>query len=244
MNRLKVDASAISGGEHVVRGDSLSYVRDVLRLRAGDPIELFDGEGHAWPSKLERFVDDGAIVSLGARIERPFTGVRVTLLQGLAKADKLELVVQKAVELGASALVPVAMERSVVKLDAKKAADRAERWQKIADEAARQSTRADTMRVEPVQPLAGVLGKARKTGEIRIVLDEDEKAKRLREVLGARDAEYVVLIGPEGGITREEIDLAKRAGFVPVTLGPRVLRTETAGLAVLSILQHVLGDLG
>lgn len=244
MNRLLVPPEELGGSEVVVRGDRHGYLRDVLRLRLGAHIEVFDGTGGVYPSRLSRWVEDGAVLELGPRESRPFAGVRLTLLQGLPKADKFELVVQKAVELGAEAIVPVVTERSVVKLDERKAASRVERWQRIADEAARQCLRADKPAVGEVIKLGDLLQKPPQPGEHRLVLDEEERGRRLRETLGDPAGRYLVLVGPEGGLTREEVAASKSAGFTAVTLGPRILRTETVGLAVLSIVQHVLGDLG
>ena len=244
MNRLHLPPSELKGDTATVRGDALGYLRDVLRLRPGAPIEVFDGEGHVYASSLTGYVDDGAELSLGAREDRPFTGVRVTLFQGLPKGDKFELIVQKAVELGATSIVPVATERAIVKLDERKAADRIVRWQKIADEAARQSKRADRLLIEPVLSFDALVSRAVKAGEKRLVLDEEETRMRLRDQLTDSVASYGVLIGPEGGLTRDEVRLAKMAGFVPVTLGARILRTETAGLAVLTAIQYALGDFG
>jgi 16S rRNA (uracil1498-N3)-methyltransferase len=242
MNRLHVPRNEIHGDTITVEGRALSYLRDVLRIRPGEPIEIFDGEGRAYPSVLERYAGDGAVIKLGGVIERPFAGVRVTLAQGLPKGDKLELVLQKAVELGVTSFVPLACERSVVKLDPKKAAERVERWQRIGDEAARQCGRADTVTVEPVQGLVTFVNKDRQGNERRLILDEEEKSTRLRSILSDAGAHYVLVVGPEGGLSRNEIEAAKRGGFIPVTLGPRVLRTETVGLAALSVIQHVLGD--
>lgn len=244
MNRLHVPASEIVGERVTVRGESASYLRDVLRLRPGAPIEVFDGEGKVYPSALDAFVEDGAVIELGPAQERRFGGVRVTLAQGLPKADKLEFVVQKAVELGARAVVPVTCERSVVRLDAKKAAARVERWQRIADEAARQSMRAELMEIGDVVPFASFVARPAAPDEVRLVLDEEEKQVRLRDRLSDASKHYVLLIGPEGGLTRDEVALAKQHGFAPVTLGPRILRTETVGLAVLSAIQYTIGDFG
>lgn len=248
MNRLYVPRSEL-GGEGadervIVRGPSLDHLRDVLRLRPGAPLEVFDGEGGIYASQLERYVEGGAELVLGPREERPFGGVRITLMQGLAKGEKFELILQKAVELGVTSLVPVATERSIVRLDAKKAADRVTRWQRIADEASRQSRRADVVRVEPVIPLEQAVARPVEGNERRLILDEEERQVRLRDHLSDSQATYSLLVGPEGGFTREEVAAAQRGGFVPVSLGPRILRTETAGLAVIAVLQHVLGDFG
>ncbi len=244
MHRLHVPRSEIRGGRAIVSGESLAYLREVLRLRPGDPIEVFDGEGRVYRSRVERWVEDGAELSVSAAEERPFAGVRITLAQGLPKGDKLELIVQKSVELGATRVVPVACQRSVVKLDQRRAAERVTRWQRIADEAARQCGRADTMAVGPVESFDAVVTRPRGPREVRLILDEEERARRLRVALVDREASHVVLVGPEGGFARDEVEAAKLHGFAPVTLGPRILRTETVALAVLAVAQFTLGDLG
>lgn len=244
MNRLLIPASELEFPRVVVRGEALAYLRDVLRLRPGAKLEVFDGQGRAWASVLVEYVAEGARLELGEETSRAFNGVSVTLWQGLPKSDKLELVVQKTVELGVRSVRPVVCERSVVKLDAKKADARVERWQKIANEAARQSRRADVATIEPIITFAEAMRLAPAPNEKRLLLDEEEQTLRLRDALGASDDAYVILIGPEGGLTRDEVETAKTAGFTAVTLGPRILRTETAGIAVLAVLQHVLGDFG
>jgi len=244
VNRLHVPKDRLRGPAVVVEGDALAYLRDVLRLRPGAPVEVFDGEGSVYPSSLVRWVEGGAELALGARQERPRSGVRVTLCQALPKGDRIDFVLQKAVELGAEAVVPVAAERCVVKLDERKAAERVQRWQRIADEAARQCGRADLCRVEPVIALPALASRPPAPGERRLLLDEEERTRRLRDELANPADSWAILIGPEGGLTRTEVNLARTGGFVPVTLGRRVLRTETAGMAVLAVVQHVLGDLG
>lgn len=244
MNRLHVPASALGGPDVTVTGAAASYLHAVLRLRPGEPLEIFDGEGHVYASRIVRYDGDDAVLAVGPREDRPFGGVRVTLAQGLPKGDKFELIIQKAVELGVTGIVPVACERSVVRLDPKKATERVARWQKIADEAARQCGRAQMAAIDAVQPFAAFVQRPRQAGEKRLLLDEEERTHRLREELTDPTAHHVLLVGPEGGLSRDEVVTAKRFGFVPITLGPRILRTETVGLAVLSIAQHVLGDLG
>ena len=136
------------------------------------------------------------------------------------------------------------MERTVVRLDARKAAARVARWQKIADEAARQCGRADLMTVEPIVKLESAVRREVGGRDVRIVLDEEEGSVRLRDVLRRDASGYRFLIGPEGGVTREEVAVATFAGFVGASLGPRTLRTETVAPTLLAIVQHALGDLG
>jgi 16S rRNA (uracil1498-N3)-methyltransferase len=171
----------------------------------------------------------------------------VTLIQALTKGDKLELVVQKATELGVARVLPVTTQRSVPRFGdagAMRALGRRARWQKIAREAARQSGRADVPEIEPVTPLSTALAAAAKDA-LKILLWEGEREHALGQVLPPPPvARVVIAVGPEGGFSVEEVEAARAAGFVSVGLGPRVLRTETAALVVLAILGFALGDLG
>jgi 16S rRNA (uracil1498-N3)-methyltransferase len=166
----------------------------------------------------------------------------VVLVQALAKGEKMDLVVQKATELGASRIVPLASERAVVKLQP--GAAKLDRWRRIAQEAARQCGRADVPRIDEPCGLAEVLRMLRDDPERRgLLLDVEEKSLRLSAA--ARGVSRLLLaVGPEGGFSPEEHDQARRGGMLPVALGPLVLRTETAGLAALAVLLHVHGDLG
>ena len=163
----------------------------------------------------------------------------LTLLQGLPKGDKLELVLQKGTELGVAAFFPVVTARAVSR--PKDAEAKAQRWRKIVSEAARQCGRADVPEVAAPGPLADAVAALPKDTRL-LVLDEEERALRLSDAL--TDAPLALVVGPEGGLSREEVAQLKAAGGVSVTLGPRVLRTETAALAALAVLLHRMGELG
>ncbi|HEY8206818.1 MAG TPA: 16S rRNA (uracil(1498)-N(3))-methyltransferase [Myxococcaceae bacterium] len=244
MVRLLVAAAAGAAGEVSVTGPRLHHLRSVLRLREGDALEVFDGRGGAYDARVARLGEAEATLSLGPRREAPARR-RIAVVQGLPKAEKLELVIQKGTELGAAAFAPAFAARSVVKLDGARAQDRMRRWQAIAEEAARQCGRADVPVVHPPRPLVEAvqaLGPARV-----LVLDEEERSALLGEAhaLAAPDEAMALVIGPEGGLTREEIAaLVASAGAIPVSLGPLVLRTETAALAALAVLRHLDGELG
>lgn len=225
-----------------VEGARLHYLARVLRVTAGDPLEVFDGSGRAFDARVTSLNDDVAELSLGAPREAPSPRA-ITLIQGLPKADKLELVLQKGTELGASAFIPAACERSVVKLDGKEEKKRA-RWQRIVEEAARQCGRADVPRVAPPSPLLDAVRALPKDVAV-LVLDEEERALPLSTAvapLGSRP--LALVIGPEGGLARGEVTALLALGATPVTLGRLVLRTETAGLAGLAVLRHLEGLLG
>jgi 16S rRNA (uracil1498-N3)-methyltransferase len=191
----------------------------------------------------EDFVAGRIVETSAISTESP---VAITLAQGLPKGRKFELIIQKAVELGVERIVPLAMARTVVRLEGKRASEKLERWRRIAREAAKQCRRTFLPEVEPLSGLEAfleALGPPR-PAQMRLLLWE-EASEPLRELLsrsGSPEA-IICIVGPEGGIEPEEASLATRAGFAPASLGPRILRTETAPLALLAILQHTFGDL-
>lgn len=214
----------------------------VLRLPIGAEILLLDGEGRHCRCRLESL---GRRAGSARRLEcwREAEGaLPVRLLQGLPKGDKMDLVLQKGTELGLSAFTPVLAERSVPVPAAERGEKRRLRWERIIREAAQQSRRAHLPRLGPVLPLAEALEACGE--ELRLLLWEEE-SRPLAEVLpAAAPRDVAVLVGPEGGFSAAEVAAARRAGFVPVGLGPRILRSETAGLAVAAVLQYLYGDLG
>lgn len=235
---------ASGAGEVEVSGERLHYLARVLRLAPGDALEVFDGRGSAHRATVKAIEEQRATVVLGEAVEAP-RGGEVTIVQGLPKGDKLELVLQKGTELGAAAFAPVHTARAVVKLTSERAADKVRRWQKIAEEAARQCGRADVPQVLPVRGLIETCRELAATAVV-LVLDEEERATRLSHALAqaGEGTPLAVVIGPEGGLSREEVQALTGLGAVPVTLGERVLRTETASLAALSIIEHRRGRLG
>jgi 16S rRNA (uracil1498-N3)-methyltransferase len=228
-------------GAVAVSGPAFHYLVRVQRLEAGAQLEVFDGEGTTWPARLLGVTAEAATLELGAaRKEATLTPIAV--VQGLPKGDKLEWVLQKGTELGATAFFPFAAERSVVKLG-DKAGARQQRWQKVVEEAARQCGRSDVPRVEAAQTLEEVLA-ALAPGARVLVLDEEEKAVRLSQAAAVGEGPLALVVGPEGGLSRGEVALLQKHGARPVTLGRRILRTETAALAALTVLRHLEGELG
>jgi len=235
--RLEVPTPA---PEHVrVEGPALHHLR-VARVVPGEEVEVFDGRGRAWAAWLESEDDGGALLRLGE--ERPgATGRTVVLIQGLPKGDKLDWVLQKATELGVSAVWPVLTERSVARPKPDALGARHARWQRIVEEAARQSGRAEVPEVAMLRPLEHAV-RSLVRGMQLLVLDEEERGRRLGASAG--DGAVALVVGPEGGLTREEVAGLRASGGLPVSLGPMVLRTETAGLAALAVLRHLDGLLG
>lgn len=218
----------------------------VLRLKAGSAVALTDAGGARLSGVIEEVGAKSLTVRITARESEPEQeqALRITLYQGLPKGEKLDLILQKCTELGAAELVTFDAARSIVKLRGERSAGRLERCERIVQEAARQSGRRSPPKVTIGGSLAVVLRDARH--DVKLLLWEGEQTTRLRETFEAHPApESVgVVVGPEGGLTSEEVEQAIACGFTPVSLGRRILRTETAGFAMLSILQFYWGDLG
>jgi len=228
--RLFVEPQKLTEEVVVLTDEDHRYLTRVLRLGVGDTVTLFDGK----------------LVEAGARITRVGPRAVELNIQSLAKGDKLDLVVQKATELGVARIIPVTTARAVARLDAgaMRTMSRRARWQKIAREASRQSGRLDVPEVEAVTALTTAFQASPKDA-FKLLFWEGARQNTLRDALpDSPPAQIVFAIGPEGGFTVEEVEAGREAGFIPVGLGPRVLRTETAALVVLSILGYALGDLG
>lgn len=238
----------IGDEEIIITGSDLEHLVRVLRLRPGDAITVSNGQGTVYHCVLQQITKDKAVGTIrGAYPDTSEPPIEVMLLQGLPKGDKLDLIIQKATELGVTAVYPIAMERSVVKLSPEKAASRVKRWQRIAFEAAKQCRRNRAPVVHSVMTLAGVFDSL--PGETKVLIPwEGEKTRGIRQVLTSPEftaaKRIALVIGPEGGFAGEEIILAENWGAVPVSLGPRILRTETAAIATLTVLMYQLGDLG
>lgn len=219
-------------------------MRDVLRMARGDTFVACDSTGTEYSCELEAFLDGNAIGHvLAQRAGETEPLVPVTLLQGIPKGDKMELIIQKNIELGVNRIIPVMMERSVVRFKDDKDKDKkTERWNRIAMEAAKQCGRLKIPQVLRPMGLKEALRQL-EPGDLKIVPYENEQELRLKALLqGSRITSVSFLIGPEGGIAEAELELLKEADFTSVSLGKRILRTETAGFAVMSAIRYELGD--
>ena len=223
----------------------MNHIRNVLRMRAGEELLAADGQGSEYRCILRELQDS----EIRAEICRKLSGSaelpsRITLFQGLPKSDKMDLIIQKCVELGVFRIVPVTTKRTVVKLDAKKEESRRKRWTAVSESAAKQSGRGIIPEISGVQSFREAVEEA---GELDVCLIPYEKAEnmaRTREILSGipAGASIGVFIGPEGGFEEEEVREAMEAGARPITLGRRILRTETAGMAVLAMLGYLLEE--
>lgn len=244
MYRFFVEPSQIQGSRIVITGNDVNHIKNVLRMKIGEEIAVSNGmDDREYRCGIEEFTEDAVICTLRfikeAAVELP---CRIYLFQGLPKADKMELIVQKAVELGVYQIIPVAAKRCVVRLDDKKAAGKVSRWQGIAEAAAKQSKRAIIPQLHPVMTWKEAVAYAQELDVRLIPYELAGDMQHTRELLEQiRPGQSVaVFIGPEGGFEESEIQTAVEAGLEPVTLGKRILRTETAGMTVLSWLGYLL----
>jgi 16S rRNA (uracil1498-N3)-methyltransferase len=244
MYQFFVEPGQIQDGKIIITGGDVNHIRNVLRMKPGEEIAVSNGiDGREYRCGIETFTENEVICSLRFikedAVELP---ARIYLFQGLPKADKMELIVQKAVELGVYEVIPVTVRRCVVKLDGKKAAGKVGRWQGIAEAAAKQSKRGIIPQVHSVMGMREAVEYASGMEVKLIPYELAEDMRRTREIIEAvgPGADIAVFIGPEGGFEPGEIQMALEAGIEPVTLGRRILRTETAGLTVLSWLMYHL----
>jgi len=223
-----------------IEGETAHYIGRVLRLREGDDVVLFDGSGTEFPATVISIRKHVAELLPGQGSKRDVESpLGIQLIQGISRGERMDLVVQKATELGVWRITPVLTAHSVVRLDAERSARRHEHWSRIARSACEQCGRNRLPVIDEAQPLADVL---QKPGPATLKLMLHPGPGTDLASLAPPDA-VAVLIGPEGGLSDDERRLAKAAGFASLRLGPRILRTETATLAALAILQARWGDL-
>ena len=244
MYQFFVEPSQIQDKRIVITGNDVNHIKNVLRMKIGEEIAVSNGiDGREYRCGIEELGEDQIVCTLRfIKEDGVELASRIYLFQGLPKADKMELIIQKAVELGVHEVIPMATKRCVVKLDEKKAASKINRWQGIAEAAAKQSKRGVIPQVHTVMNMKDAVAYAREM-EVKLIpyeLAEDmAHTKQLIEQVkpGQRVA---IFIGPEGGFEEAEVQMALEAGIEPITLGRRILRTETAGFTVLSWLMYHL----
>ena len=241
MHHFFVRPEQISGKEAYIEGPDGNHAANVLRVRPGEQVLLSAGEDWDYLCTVREVDRAGQRVLLSVLEENRDTRelpVKITLYQGLPKSDKMELIIQKAVELGAARVVPVETARCVVKLDRKKAESKRARWQAISESAAKQSGRSVIPEIAMPMKYSAALKEAADSDVRLIPYENAEGMERTRKILESVQPgqKIAVFIGPEGGFEETEIRQAEEAGFEAVTLGKRILRTETAGFVVLSLL--------
>ena len=245
MQRFFVETYQIEEVNHCIHvtGADVNHIKNVLRMKQGEELWISDGGTKEYRCEIESLGDEEVLLHIIYAQEPNYElPNRIYLFQGLPKADKMELIIQKAVELGAYEIIPVETKRCVVKLDGKKAAKKVERWQQIAESAAKQSKRMLIPNVHQVLSFKEAL-KYAESMDIRLIPYELAKGmQETKEILAAieQGQSIGIFIGPEGGFEEKEVEAAISEGAKPITLGKRILRTETAGLAILSVLMFQL----
>ena len=230
----------ISRGQVQLFGEDEKHIKTVLRAREGEEITLCDGEGMDYQCRIASLERGVLLDILSKEVCETEPKTKITLYQGLPKADKMELIIQKCVELGVDRIVAVSTERAIVKLD-KKETKKLERWQKIAEAAAKQSGRGKIPEIcQQVLKFKEAVAEAKALDGAIIPYEKEEKTGIRQFVQGFQGESVGVFIGPEGGFAEEEIALARENGITPITLGKRILRTETAGMTTTTILLYEL----
>lgn len=239
MFQFFVEPGQITAQEAEITGGDVNHIRNVLRMKAGEQVRISDQQGQDFLCRIEKLEESRILLRIQEKCQGTEPPIKITLFQGLPKGDKMELVVQKGVELGVSEIVPVAMQNCVVKLNQKRAEHKRARWQAIAESAAKQSKRSLVPVVRPVCTFSEAAAYAREL-DVRLFPYEQERGMaHTREVLQkVKKGDSVgIFIGPEGGFSAGEVESIRHEMEI-ISLGNRILRTETAGLAGLAMLLY------
>lgn len=246
MYQFFVEDWQVADSSVTIEGSDVNHIRNVLRMKAGEKVRISTSSGKNYFCRLseigEAMVQADILEELSEGTELPN---KIYLFQGLPKGDKMELIIQKAVELGAYEIIPVSMKNCVVKLDAKKAENKVRRWQEIAKSAAKQSKRSLIPEIRTPLTYRQAVEAAKELDVVFIPYENERGMAATREAVEQLKAgqSIGIFIGPEGGFAPEEIELAKKEGMQLISLGKRILRTETAGLAALAVLAYHLETL-
>jgi 16S rRNA (uracil1498-N3)-methyltransferase len=241
LTRVFVDAELSAGRLIELPADTASHVAKVLRARGGDPLTVFNGRGGEFAGSVETVRGGRVSVALAAEVpvERE-SPLQLTLLQCVPRGDRMDFIVQKATELGVTRILPILSQRSVVRLDADQAESKAAHWRAVAVSACEQCGRNRLPSIEAPRQLLKVLGDAPPLEGTRLVLEPDDAAG---EIAWSGATRMEIAIGPEGGFAPDELEALRVSGFHRVTLGPRILRAETAAIAAVTWLQTRFGDM-
>lgn len=242
MYRFFVAPEQIGDVSISITGKDVNHIKNVLRMKVGETVLISDGSDREYICAIRQLKDDEVIADIedinGRSRELP---IKVTLFQALPKGDKMETVIQKMIELGAYEIVPMSTKRCVVKLDAKKAVNKTKRWNAIAESAAKQSKRGVIPKVHEPVTYKQALEMAKDMDMLLIPYEEADNMEHTRRVVSEIKSgmSIGIFIGSEGGFAREEVELAKESGAREITLGKRILRTETAGMALMAVLMYL-----
>jgi len=238
--RLFVSGALSNDAELVLQGEQANYLGRALRSRVGDTVTVFNGDGGEWPACIEHISKNSVTLRLGAVVESATESpLKIHLVQGISRGERMDFVVQKATELGVSRITPVLTHHGMVKLDQKRADKRRQHWQHVAESACEQSGRTQPPLIDEPLALNAWFGN-RDAGKMEVVLQAAATASLVS--LSAPTTGLCLLVGPEGGFSEREYEDAEMAGFQAASLGPRILRTETAALAAVTVAQSCWGD--
>ncbi len=244
MPKFFVEPQKVFDNQIIIDTDDVVHIKRVLRLVVGDEITISDSKGTDYQARISEFNDNEILCDILSSFKNDTEpNVAVTLYQALPKASKMEFIIQKTTELGIVRIVPCSLSRCVVKLDGKDAVKKCDRWQKIADEASKQSGRGVIPEISKITTFKEAVSKM-KESDLCFVPYESADDIDIRSVLTSKKAKTVsFMIGPEGGFSPEEVNCLEDNNIPLITLGKRILRTETAGMAVLSMIMYEIGDI-
>ena len=244
MYHFFVSEEQINGENAYIEGSDVNHIANVLRMKPGEELLISVKGDWDYLCKIDDIETDRVNLKVLESMEQRELPVNITLLQGIPKSDKLEMIIQKAVELGVSEIIPVKTKRVVVKIEEKKQASKVNRWNAIAESAAKQSKRSIIPKVHEPMSIDNALEIVKDFGVKLIPYENADGIDKTRKILDNMDKtkNIAVFIGPEGGFEESEVERIKNSGFEVITLGKRILRTETAGLALLSNITIRLED--
>jgi 16S rRNA (uracil1498-N3)-methyltransferase len=227
--------------------DNLKYLKQVMRLKNGDRINIFDGFGREFEAIIKDFSTKKVLIELGKIIPTEEKKIRITLAQAIPKAGKMDTIVKSASELGADVIIPFYAARSVGRIAGEKISLKVARWQKISGEAARSSHSSHIAKISKVSSFADMIALA-SCDALKLIFWEEESQKTIKDIFMAETRaatkDFFIVVGPEGGFSKDEIMMAQEAGFISVSLGKQILKVETAAAAIISILQYEKGIFG
>ncbi len=245
MPRFFIKENQIQNNKITIIGEDVNHIKNVIRKQIGDIIEICNQDNEkSYKCEIEKIEEKQITTKIIEELKAQESNIKVDIFQGLPKAEKMELIIQKSVELGANAIIPVNMKRCVVKLDSKSEEKKIERWQKISESAAKQCGRNNIPEVKHLVNIKDICNKI-KDYDAMIVAYENEKENTLKQELTKlknkqKNLKIGIVIGPEGGLEENDVKLLKESGAKIITLGHRILRTETVALNMLSIIMYEL----
>ncbi|MDP2943077.1 MAG: 16S rRNA (uracil(1498)-N(3))-methyltransferase [Candidatus Omnitrophota bacterium] len=240
MSRFYASPDSVSEGKIILRGREAHHARDVMRLRAGDEITVFDGTGKEYSGIIDKILKEQIIIKINKTFEKKADDRRLALVQAIPKLNKMDVIVEKATELGVERIIPVITARTIVQTDKSRAGLRAERWMKIAVMASKQCGRVTVPEINEIIRFEDSLSFV-KGYELAVIPCLCEGTESIRTVLKeSRARSAIAFIGPEGDFTEDEVKAARSKGVIPVSLGREVLRSDTAAISVLSVINYEL----